>query len=801
VNAPFVPELTGPEDTRYFEDESNEMKKYHKQNLAKTKEFSGNSLAFVGYNFVHNSTAEIRYPGFVSRTNTVNSSSGGFAEYQEFQAQIQQLKDAKNVAEGEIQSLKKEKFVFESELNKLKSENFHVLSENKHIADSLKKMRDELNSTREQLGLAEQILDAKERLESENKVLKEKFKSEQARNLEAEIRLSELKEERTNLLEMSESVQLQYNTALAEKDSVESKLNRCVLQVSSQNAEIDALKTDIDAQSKEIEKLNQDILEKNSAIQQRIEEICILKDLITKFEKQQLVSTMDKENYTKQISTLEEEKLQLQRNLSESVGSHGQKDLEEINSLKLQLSLANTAKTNMAEMNSELSKNNALLEMELSGLTKKLTLLESEKKELESAQQKLSQEKDDYFKKYESMKKQLSFVSQQLKESQIELNRIKHEKQDSVDNLSGLQSKLSELDNSQRTLKKEYLELQIKYQTEQRYHSELQEKISGLELQFKNERATRIAVESEKMLLSTRLEEDLGNVHRLQIKFDYQKEKLEKEICGLKEELALLETSLKITTMNYASEKNLREEESEQFKSKLDKQKEIVKKEIKLRENLEDQLKNARVRLADLQEENNRERKRVSDLLDRIDDLEAKVEGPSKEQLRSPTLKTFAQNTGGSAFKLLKRSTILKSRDSSTDKLGGEIKPESENGSPENGEMPEISGEIMSKSRSTSWQKSNENIADKKPEREKLTSKIRRSGLFFSKSRDSMLGSKEDDEKKNADHKRGQSRQSMLSLSSVESLKIAIEKTPKHSKINLNQHLNSLILLMAFKVG
>ncbi|KAI8896828.1 kinase-like domain-containing protein [Globomyces pollinis-pini] len=40
AKAPFVPQLSGPEDTRYFEDEDTEAKKFVKKALTKTKEFT-----------------------------------------------------------------------------------------------------------------------------------------------------------------------------------------------------------------------------------------------------------------------------------------------------------------------------------------------------------------------------------------------------------------------------------------------------------------------------------------------------------------------------------------------------------------------------------------------------------------------------------------------------------------------------------------------------------------------------------------------------------------------------------------
>ncbi|KAJ3219933.1 Serine/threonine-protein kinase MRCK alpha [Dinochytrium kinnereticum] len=59
---PFIPELSGPDDTRYFDDEENESKKVIRKNLPKTKEFAGQNLPFIGYSYVQNALASITFP-------------------------------------------------------------------------------------------------------------------------------------------------------------------------------------------------------------------------------------------------------------------------------------------------------------------------------------------------------------------------------------------------------------------------------------------------------------------------------------------------------------------------------------------------------------------------------------------------------------------------------------------------------------------------------------------------------------------------------------------------------------------
>lgn len=61
TKAPFVPQLSGPEDTRYFADEDDESKKFSKKPLAKCKEYSGQSLPFIGYTYLKDATAQVQF--------------------------------------------------------------------------------------------------------------------------------------------------------------------------------------------------------------------------------------------------------------------------------------------------------------------------------------------------------------------------------------------------------------------------------------------------------------------------------------------------------------------------------------------------------------------------------------------------------------------------------------------------------------------------------------------------------------------------------------------------------------------
>ncbi|KAJ3014858.1 hypothetical protein HKX48_004913 [Thoreauomyces humboldtii] len=102
MTPPFVPELSGPDDTRYFEDEDNESKKVFKKTIVQARTFTGQNLPFVGYSYLQGAQPNISWrigsspdsiqdlpsttnlgsllAGVVKRDSSVRSISGSDAE-------------------------------------------------------------------------------------------------------------------------------------------------------------------------------------------------------------------------------------------------------------------------------------------------------------------------------------------------------------------------------------------------------------------------------------------------------------------------------------------------------------------------------------------------------------------------------------------------------------------------------------------------------------------------------------------------------------------------------------------------
>ncbi|KNC96665.1 AGC/DMPK/GEK protein kinase [Spizellomyces punctatus DAOM BR117] len=117
MTPPFIPELSGPDDTRYFEDEEDESKKVTKKTLVKTKEFTGQHLPFVGYTYVQDAIPAISWQvslhtgheghlAAMGKRSSSRSLSGGDADA--LRQQIHDLTVAKQTSEDEIKALRQQ---------------------------------------------------------------------------------------------------------------------------------------------------------------------------------------------------------------------------------------------------------------------------------------------------------------------------------------------------------------------------------------------------------------------------------------------------------------------------------------------------------------------------------------------------------------------------------------------------------------------------------------------------------------------------------------------------------------------
>ncbi|KAJ3055695.1 hypothetical protein HK097_009662 [Rhizophlyctis rosea] len=155
---PFVPELSGPDDTRYFEDEENEMKKVAKKALPKTRDFAGQNLPFIGYTYIQNATAAVAWQttaGLGRLTSGKNFPSNGSlaqagggegvdaGKLKEAQEEIRRLKASLEGGMGEAQGLKEKVTGLENERSKLEADLKHL----KTRSESDSKERDELEGT------------------------------------------------------------------------------------------------------------------------------------------------------------------------------------------------------------------------------------------------------------------------------------------------------------------------------------------------------------------------------------------------------------------------------------------------------------------------------------------------------------------------------------------------------------------------------------------------------------------------------------------------------------------------------
>ncbi|KAI9002649.1 hypothetical protein BC832DRAFT_560539 [Gaertneriomyces semiglobifer] len=113
MTPPFIPELNGPDDTRYFENEEDESKKFAKKAITKTKEFAGQNLPFIGYTYVQNAIPTTSWDvhaqtGYeVSRSSTNRRvSSYSRVEADATRQRIEDLSLARQAAEDDMKKIR-----------------------------------------------------------------------------------------------------------------------------------------------------------------------------------------------------------------------------------------------------------------------------------------------------------------------------------------------------------------------------------------------------------------------------------------------------------------------------------------------------------------------------------------------------------------------------------------------------------------------------------------------------------------------------------------------------------------------
>ncbi|KAJ3170832.1 hypothetical protein HDU87_008717 [Geranomyces variabilis] len=245
---PFVPELSGPDDTRYFEDEDNESKKLLKKPLAQTRAFTGQNLPFIGYTYLQDAAAGVSWriagddtaalpfqapAGLLVKRGSARSMSGAEGSAEATATRIQELMLARQTAENEARTAAAE-FAAERAAG----------AELKSVADVAERKRSLLESTVVELRTARER-DAQEKDEMQRSLVDLKRKLEDGETERADgaalrganARLEkEVESLRARIREVSNDLERQ-RAAAAETDETNATLGATVAKLQKQLSE------------------------------------------------------------------------------------------------------------------------------------------------------------------------------------------------------------------------------------------------------------------------------------------------------------------------------------------------------------------------------------------------------------------------------------------------------------------------------------------------------------------------------------------------------------------------------------
>ncbi|KAH6563038.1 hypothetical protein BASA50_002666 [Batrachochytrium salamandrivorans] len=778
--APFVPELSGPEDTRYFEDEENESKKFAKKPLDRNREFSGQNLAFVGYTYVKNATAQILWPGMGDQgiaTNTVNlmvgqdqttgfsraNSAANTAAYSIIKEQLDtetqkvlSLSADKKQAEDEaanlkaslnresaqrlemqalVSTLEKERNKLESEFKQLKLAQDRDHHNRSELEEKVTQLKESLNKEVKNSVETQELSEIRIRLEKEIGTLTAMLKDEKAQAVKREIGILELSKAKTMLdketAKLSDALKLERQLkqdAIGQSDELNQKVVAGEKTISTLESEIKECELNVSRQIKEIASLK-------STLKADSEKLLLASARTAELEKKNALLLIEVDSLQAKLGEARVREDELIATARDQQSTRSETASHEIDGLRSQLSVQVAARTKVTDELAQLSKAKALIEMEYADTKAKYSTevqLHQETQKSLSLLQETAEESS----------RQISALENSSRKAQAQNGVAVFNSAALAAQVSLLQKQIEALEETNSglhvendTVRTELGIMSLELQNSHHANDKLQAKIAELEATCSAELKARINIESLRANLHKENAQLLQESERFRSRIDVITHEHENTISEHHGAIVQLRSEFKELEEKLTMEREQRfqmEYSQTMMTRKTQELEENGKRETALRMQAEKSLDSANKRVRELGSELETELEREQQLHQRINDLETV----------SDALKC----------KLEMADELMRERDREKDQLLV----------------------IDTKNR----------VEEKTPTRFKIR------GMFFKGSRDSTeitpdrsvqkLQDPEEDGRNNkdADHRRKQSHQSMDSLAS--SLKLQL---PLNSKI------------------
>ncbi|KAI9334554.1 hypothetical protein BDR26DRAFT_822951, partial [Obelidium mucronatum] len=511
---PFVPELSGPQDTRYFsEDDCIEAKKFAKKPLPKTRDFAGHNLPFIGYSYVQDATPHINFPfNKDENTSTSNKSLSNMASMNTSdlymaKEQIASLTAAQTAGQLKYQELQKSLEKMQDEKKRLELDLKRSYSIAAQDSAEKEELQLRLNSLRKKQNDADSDLKMKLRVvEEERDGLTDECQALNTKVLELK---KKLEQQEDSILELGKA-----------KSFLEKEIERLTAKISEEKLAKNSMHLKVEDTSRKLDRESRhrasSDLERGQLVRkcQELEEkvSALTTSLSEETEKSKILSASAYDLERMKVvleSDLKSARLQLE---SQSQ-PEPTKNEDANNDLQNQVTALTAHREKFLSELAAMTKANAILELEVTEINEKLAKEAKEhsktKSLLNSVESKLS-------------KQSLRILELEQLQSTLE-NRISIVKQEHEREINALQSTITSLSDAnlkseaaRASLESELQHTKFKLSKAEEVSAQLTEKNSDLQKSISEERRSHSTTESKLKTFEHQLAESTELVTSLQ---------------------------------------------------------------------------------------------------------------------------------------------------------------------------------------------------------------------------------------------------------------------------------------------
>ncbi|KAJ3415027.1 Serine/threonine-protein kinase MRCK beta [Chytridiales sp. JEL 0842] len=527
---PFVPELNGPADTRYFENEDNESKKVARKPLPRTKEFAGQNLPFVGYTYIQNAMPSLVYPFSLSSLRKggsllqLKSFSGNLDDadsavarqfelerqrdaqkLQDLQARFQALEteigqEAQNRAELQSQLVKieAEKAKLEADVRKLQKCVERDLGEKEELQSRLGAMKRKLDVESSRSSRLDAVEAERDSLAKELHELKSEGAKQRISVTIREEEIADVQKAKLALEKEVEALNARLSEEAAHKLEQENRLEAFSKKAEKDASRISELEYERAQLEAKYENASKDVYSLRKSLSSEVEKSDKLAISNMELERIKAVMEIDLQALKRQLDEAVSERQLLMADKQRSSSSDA-----DLAHLKAQVEALSAQKAKDATDLADMSKQKAMLDIELADLKEKLrteSRLRAEAQALhEDAVAKLAQSTS----KCSTIDEQRSKVNSQLKAAESTICSLRTE----IAELKNLDSRILSLEKENAALLIDLESARAQVSSHNATQEIYEAKIADYEKMVQEERALKRAMEVELISERSTLEE------------------------------------------------------------------------------------------------------------------------------------------------------------------------------------------------------------------------------------------------------------------------------------------------------